>query len=117
MDLLTFEGLLRSVGNIGISGVILVLWYFSMKAQEKTMARYRSDTSEMFNDYKTVALEMKRMYENNVVLANKFCEMTRDHKEVIVMVTQVLTHLSDDIRTNQYCPLARINKNLHGGCE
>ena len=47
------------------------------------------------------------MYENNVELVRQGQDMSKNLKDLIVLNTEVMTRLTDDIRSNQYCPANR----------
>jgi aspartate/glutamate racemase len=50
------------------------------------------------------------MYEKNVSLVKDYHSVAGDLREVVMMSTQTMTRLADEIRQNQYCPLIRIDK-------
>ena len=55
-----------------------------------------------------------KMYEDNVVLVEKHEEVCSDLKSVIMLNTQVLTTVEKDIKSNQFCPMVRLEKKAAG---
>lgn len=55
-----------------------------------------------------------RMYEDNVILVNNYSNLAKDLHDVVIMNTQAMTRLIDSIKTNQYCPAVRLEKNATG---
>lgn len=54
------------------------------------------------------------MYESNVKLVEKYESVATDLKDVIIMNTQVTTELGEAIKTNQFCPMVRLEKKAQG---
>lgn len=48
-----------------------------------------------------------RMYEDNVALVEDYRSLAGDLKEVVIMNTQAIVGLDNDISKNQFCPLVR----------
>ena len=75
--------------------IVFFLWWWSVKESKRQEDRF---------------MATKRMYESNVRLVEKFEEISSDQKDIIVLNTQTLQRLSDQITQNQYCPHVRIEK-------
>lgn len=54
------------------------------------------------------------MYENNVKLVEDYSRLATDLHDVVIMNTQAMTRLIDNIKTNQYCPAIRLEKKANG---
>lgn len=54
------------------------------------------------------------MYEHNVLLVKDYASLASDLKDIIVMNTQTLTRVCDDVNRNQYCPQVRLKKDASG---
>lgn len=54
------------------------------------------------------------MYENNVNLVEDYSKLAKDLHDVVIMNTQAMTRLIDNIKTNQYCPAIRLEKKANG---
>jgi len=51
-----------------------------------------------------------KMYENNVMLVENYEKLATDLHDVVIMNTQIMQRLADEIKTNQYCPMVRLEK-------
>jgi len=51
-----------------------------------------------------------RMYESNVSLVEDYHSVASDLKDVVILNTQTITTLNDEIRQNEFCPMQRVNK-------
>jgi len=51
-----------------------------------------------------------KMYENNVVLVENYEKLAKDLHDVVIMNTQIVQRLADEIKTNQFCPMVRLEK-------
>ncbi len=79
--------IVSNFSSFGITGILAVLCWTSIKDNQKTLAVYRQDMAEW-----------RRMYENNVELVKKSNGLSEDLKEIIIMNTQAFTRLEDIIR-------------------
>ena len=103
MDGISLEAVIKIVSNFGVPGIVLVIWWFDMKANEKTLKQYRDDM-----------IELRDMYKNNVELVKRYAEMNGDLREIVIMNTQSLQRVCDDVRQNQFCPMVRLKKDAEG---
>ena len=109
-----FDGIIKLVSDFGIPGLVLVLWYLTDKAHERTLQQYREDVIQQRNTYEDGLKEVREMYEHNVLLVDNYQSLARDLREIVVMNTQTLTRVCDDVNRNQYCPMVRIKKEAVG---
>ena len=58
--------------------------------------------------------QVVRMYEENVKLVEKYEIVAGDLKDIVILNSQRNQKLSEDIRTNQYCPAVRLKKVAEG---
>jgi hypothetical protein len=91
------------VKSFGVPGMVFVIWYFSERSHERTLAKYREDM-----------IEQRRMYENNVQLVKNYEGLAKDLKDIVLMNVSGLTRVEDDIKGNQYCPMVRLQKDATG---
>ena len=78
---------ITNFSSFGITGILAVLCWSSIKDNQKTLATYREDM-----------VEWRRMYENNVELVKKTANLAEDLKEVVIMNTQAFTRLEQTIK-------------------
>jgi hypothetical protein len=98
-DATTITGISELVGKLGLLGVILILWWLDNRRIEAVMKQYGKDMEAQ-----------RRMYEANVSLCDDFAGVAKDLRQIVVLNTQVMTTLTDEIRTNQFCPALRVEK-------
>ena len=108
--ILSFGQLAVLLAKFGPLSLVVVIWYFDIKAMRKLNEKYRTDTQEILADHKEYMEEIRRMYLSNVKLVDSYEDLARDLKEVVIMNTTAMTHLGDDINRNQYCPMVRVEK-------
>ncbi len=114
MDGVSLQTIFDLISGLGLPGVILVLWFFSMKAQEKALQAYRDDTQKTLLQYRENMGEMRQMYESNAELVEDYQSVASDLKELVVMNTTAITRLIESVNGNQYCPKVRLNKEAPG---
>jgi hypothetical protein len=108
------DSALKLVSNFGIPGLVLILWYLSDKAHEKTLKQYREDILAQRQIYEDGLKEVRQMYEHNVLLVQNYQSLAGDLKDVVTLNTQQWTGTRDDIKGNQYCPMVRLKKDATG---
>jgi hypothetical protein len=64
-----------------------------------------------------LAYSYRRRYESNVRLVEDYNSISGDLKDVVMLNTQTISTLIEDIRTNQYCPQVRLKKIAGGKVE
>lgn len=129
---ISFAAFLELAKSLGLPGVVLLLFWLSLKCIWKMMSQrqsetqniieaHRSETQEILQSYNKTLIqyqqdmqEARRMYENNVELVKDYRSVAGDLKDVVIMNTQVLTRACDAIETNQFCPAVRLEKTAKG---
>ena len=114
MQELSVIALLGYGAQFGLPGLVLVLWWLSDRAQQKMSRDYRDDMQEALAEHGKHMEEIRRMYESNVRLVQAYDSVAKDLKDTVIINTQVMTRLTDDIRNNQYCPRVRLEKRAKG---
>ena len=108
--MISFSQLAVVLKAYGPIGMIIVIWYIDIRQIRKMAEQYRSDVDRVLAEHKAYMGEIRRMYENNVVLVEGYADLSKDLKDIIIMNTTELSHLRADIEQNQYCPAQQINK-------
>jgi len=96
MEGMTMQMVIEIVSQFGLPGCVLLLWWMGEKSHQRTLSAYREDTQEM-----------RRMYESNVRLVEKYEALSTDLREVVMVNTQTFSELTDAIKHNQFCPIVR----------
>ena len=99
MDTISLVGYLEVFKNFGLIGLIVVLWWIDQKKVYKILDKYKTDMAEQ-----------RRMYESNVSLVKDYHSVASDLKDVVIVNTQAMTKLGEEIRQNEFCPMQRVNK-------
>lgn len=99
MESLNFITVLKVIGDFGTLGLVIFLWWQDSRRYSDLLTQYKADMDEQ-----------REMYEKNVSLVKDYHSVASDLREVVMMSTQALTRVADDIRQNQYCPMVRIDK-------
>ena len=87
------------------------------KTTAKQMDHYREDTGKILNQLGDYMKETRRMYEDNAALVvareqdfKALCQVVEDQQGISISVTKAITQLTESIRTNQFCPATRVEK-------
>ena len=110
METINLAGLVEICRTFGPVGLIALIWYCDMRAIRKIHADHKEDVGKILTAYKDDMTETRRMYEDNVRLVEQYESVAKDLKDLVVLNTQAVTRLSDDVNQNQYCPMQRVEK-------
>jgi len=100
--------------QLGLTGLVLVLWYLTDRSKNKFLEIYRADMAKILAQYGADMVELRHMYESNVKLVQAYQDMAKDLHEVVIINTQTMQTVCEEIRTNQYCPAVRLDKRAKG---
>lgn len=114
MEELSIIALLGYSAQFGLPGLVLVLWWINDRANQKMIGTYRDDMQKALGEHGKHMEEIRRMYESNVRLVQGYESVARDLKDIVIINTQTMTTLNDNIRNNQYCPRVRLEKRAKG---
>lgn len=103
MDGLNIKQILDLLGTFGMPGLVLILWWISDRSHQRTLAQYREDM-----------VSIRGMYESNVELVRQYQAIASSLQDVVILNTQAITTLCNDVRGNQYCPMIRLQKQSIG---
>lgn len=118
LDVISIREILAIASNFGISGLVLVLWWVGDRRaqqqrqdadrvlQEQRQADAKSIQS-VLDQYKDHFQAQLRQYENNVELVKAFRDLHESHQDLTIMTATGLSKLSEEVRTNQFCPVVR----------
>ena len=99
METINLVGYFEVFKNFGLIGLIIVLWWIDQKKVYKILEKYKTDMAEQ-----------RRMYESNVSLVKDYHSVASDLRDVVIINTQAMTKLSEEIRQNEFCPMQRVDK-------
>jgi len=75
---------LKQLGNFGVIGLIMFLWWYDQRCIRKILGQYAQDMKDQ-----------RKMYESNVSLCKDYDEVSKDLKSIVILNTQVMTRLCD----------------------
>ncbi|MBW2606121.1 MAG: hypothetical protein JRD05_00650 [Deltaproteobacteria bacterium] len=108
--MITFGVLGQLLQAYGPFGIIVVVWYFDIRAMRKQNEQYVKDMADVMNKHEKYMEEIRVMYKNNVKLVEGYESLAGDLKSIIVMNTEVITTQTEAIKQNQFCPSQRVEK-------
>lgn len=108
--IITFGVLGQLLQAYGPFGIIVVVWYFDMRAMRKQNEQYVQDMTNVMNKHEAYMKEIRVMYESNVKLVKGYETLAGDLKDIIVMNTVAITTQTEAIKQNQFCPSQRVKK-------
>jgi hypothetical protein len=98
-------------------GFLAWFWRGDVLAMRGLLTAYRDDTTRSFTQAERSMTEMRVMYENNVLLVRdraedheQLAKLVADHHLLLTRITDVVARLDVSIRTNQFCPASRVEK-------
>ena len=100
-------GILSAFGPIGL---LVVIWYVDIRTMRKMISDHREETAKILSKHRQYMDEIRRMYEANADLVRDYNNLSSDLREVVIMCTQAMQRMTDDINRNQYCPMQRVDK-------
>jgi hypothetical protein len=109
--------LVEFLGKWFLTAVIVLLWWVNERRRDKEAKISHELTTKALAQYGKDMEEIREMYESNVRLVERYEQVAGDLRDVVILNTQAMTRMNDDIRNNQYCPRVRINKRGKGGSE
>ena len=91
--------LITGISSLGVPGVLIFVWWWNDKKLNVIMSKYDAHMDEL-----------REIYKESAKLNSQFYELAKDQKEMLVLSTQVLQQIKEDIRNNNFCPMARYEK-------
>ena len=107
-------------GGLALILSVVFLWLY-MRRTDRLMLRsdqlaesYRSDMDAAMRQAASHQAELRQMYENNVELVRQAQRTADSLQTTIVTSTTTMAELATLVRTNQYCPKVRLEKDARG---
>ena len=93
---ITFTLVVDILRTFGFAGLVMIVWWIDAKSIRRILDNYKQDMNEV-----------RRMYESNVSLVKDFRCIAQNLQDVVIMNTQAMTRMADDVEKNQFCPMVR----------
>jgi hypothetical protein len=98
MEPFGLQSVLVIVKEFGIPGLVLIMWFLSLKSQNKIMDSYRADTQKILADYKDDLRTVRQMYMDNVILVKNYRDLCGDLKDIVILNSKAFQALDDSIK-------------------
>jgi len=95
MDAISLLGVFKILGEAGILGLIILIWWLDIKTVRKVQAELMAEIQEVLRRYRDDMTEVRRMYESNASLVNDYHSVAGDLKDVIILNTQAMTTIAE----------------------
>jgi len=95
---------------MGLVALIVAFWLIEDRRRRADLARYQRDMDRILKAYGDDLRVVTGYYKDNVKLVESYESLARSLHDQVVLNTQIMQRLTDAICSNQFCPLARINK-------
>lgn len=99
MDTISLGSVLKLVGDFGMVGLVIFLWWSDNKRIWAVLTQYKQDM-----------VEQREMYKSNATLCRDFSTIASDLRSLVVLNVQKMTEMSVAINQNQFCPLVRLDQ-------
>lgn len=97
-DSSSYLDIIKMMLDLGPVGLMMVMWWFGKQQTDKMLTVYQTDTQAILKQYREDMLDHKTMYANNIEFIKRYEALASDLKEVIMLVTQNLTQLTESIK-------------------
>ena len=112
---LVFVLLFAMVGSpLAVTVIILIAWIKDSRQSDSTLKIYRSDMEMVLKSYGQHIGKLTEYYEKNVELVKSWQQIAEGFRDTVVLNTQTLTKVCDQIENNLFCPMVRIDKRSRG---
>jgi len=110
MDSFSLGAVLKIMGDFGIVGLVIFLWWSDNKRIWAVIDEHKKDMADVLDRYQHDMAEQREMYKNNASLCRDFSEITKDLRDIVTLNIQKMTEVQDAVKQNQFCPLVRVDK-------
>lgn len=114
MDTINLASLFGLFKIFGIPGLVITLWWLDARSRRRREEEHTKEVRDILAQYQADMQEIRRMYESNVKLVQGYEGLAHDLKDVVIMNTQAMQKISDNVKTNQFCPMVRLEKKASG---
>lgn len=99
MESFNLMSIIKILSDFGTVGLVIFLWWTDNKRIWAVLEQYRADMDEQ-----------REMYRSNVSLCRDFSSVASDLRQIVILNTQQMQRVADEIRQNEFCPLQRLDK-------
>lgn len=114
MDGVSIREVLTMASNFGISGLVLVIWWLSDRANQKSIQAHQDEVANILRAYRDDVSALKQCYLDNVELVKSWQRIAEEQQNLIIMNSNALATMGQKIDSNQFCPAVRLKKLASG---
>ncbi len=114
MDPANIAKIWEIAANLGVPGLVLVIWYFNDRRYARILEETKQQTAEILRQYRDDFQNMKQMYENNAELVRNYNTLADKLHSTVLLVASNMQRIEDAVKTNQFCPYVRLEKQAKG---
>lgn len=114
MDPASIGKIWEIAANLGVPGLVLVIWYFNDRRYARLMEEAKQQTATILRQYRDDFHAVKQMYENNVELVRNYNSLADKLHNTVLFAASNMQSMEDAIKTNQFCPYVRLEKQAKG---
>lgn len=93
METIGYFSTLKLLGNFGVLGLVIFLWWYDNRQTRKIVACHKKDLTEILGRYDDDMTEMQRMYKSNVDLVKDYKSIAGDLKDIVVLNIQGMAEM------------------------
>lgn len=97
METFGFISTLKLLGNFGVLGLVIFLWWYDNRQTRKIIACHKKDLTKILDRYEEDMSEMREMYKNNVALVKDYKSIAGDLKEIVVLNIREITEMKSTL--------------------
>jgi len=109
MDSFSLGTILKILGDFGIVGLVIFMWWADNKRIWEAIEKHAADMKIIMDRYQRDMDEQREMYRSNASLCRDFSEIAKDLRDIVTLNIQTMTRVDDGVRENQFCPMVRID--------
>jgi len=93
METIGMMSAVKVLGNFGIVGLVILIWWVDSRRYAELLETYRGDVTRILERMKKDTDKHWMMYEKNVSLVKDYSVIADSQQEVIILNTQAMTKL------------------------
>lgn len=97
METIGYFSTLKLLGNFGVLGLVIFLWWYDNRQTRKIIACHKKDLSAILDRYEADMAEMRQMYKSNVELVRDYKSIAGDLKEIVILNVREMSEMKAEI--------------------
>ena len=110
MDSFSLGTVLKILGDFGIVGLVIFMWWADNKRIWEAIEKHSADMQVIMDRYQRDMDEQREMYRANASLCRDFSSIAGDLRDIVTLNIQKMTEVESAVKQNQFCPLIRVDR-------